>query len=231
MAKRDGLVSERRKFLNAAACLMGAAALGGYIAYDTLRAPSYEEAYKDENLRARWAEGFDAGPHAKIMIATPFVLDELKNKRNYAPPKGAFAATFPIDDSRIGSGTRSNVYVLPECFDPVYKEHIAPMSIVIENVIENHELVHAGHFAKGIPGIPPALFLRGNSTLDKRLFTAASEVLAYKSEFLGIQREKDRFVSGYRSGLKQLVKNALLDVLTLTNDRSIIDRLQGAANF
>jgi hypothetical protein len=229
--RQPGMDVERRKFLKAGAYLLGIAAMGGYIAYHSLRDTEFSEAYENEKLRPRWAHGLKTREYAKIAIATPPLLEELKAKKNYTPPKGAFAATFPDDDSRIGSGTRSNVYVFPECFDPVYKKQIEPMGIIIENVIENHELVHADHFAKGIPGIQLPLFLRKDNTLDKRLFTAVSEVLAYKSEFSGLERENNRFVAEYRSGLKQLVKTALLEAISLTNDKSIIDRLQNEAKF
>ncbi len=232
MTKRKrGLDSERRKFLHTGLYLLGAVTIGGYIAYDSLRSPGFGEAYENEKLRHRWADGLETRSYARIMIATPAVLEDLKTKRGYTPPKGAFAATFPLEDSRIGMGSQSNVYVLPECFDPVYKKHVKPMGIIIENVIENHELVHADHFARGIPGLPLTLFLRDGNSLDKRLFTAASEVIAYKSEFSGLRNETDKFVAEYRSGIKRLIKTALLDALSLTKDKSILTRLQAEARF
>ncbi|MEM2916404.1 MAG: hypothetical protein QXT19_03560 [Candidatus Woesearchaeota archaeon] len=231
MARHQRFDSDRRKLLNAGLYFIGTIAVGGYLAYDSIRSPDFREAYENEKLRHKWADGLETRKYARIMIATPAVLEELKNSKNYTPPKGAFAATFPVDESRIGSGSRSIVYVFPECFAPAYKEHISDIGIIIENVIENHELVHANHYYQGIPGFPLSLFQRKDSTLDNNLFTIASEIIAHKSEFLGLQNAKSGFVAKYRDGLRALANNHLCTLHSLTNDRSLIERLELEARF
>jgi hypothetical protein len=193
--------------------------------------PSFTEAYSDLEKRKLWLENIDASPYAKLTLVTPEILEGLRQRFQYTPPDGAFAATFPDDEQKVGKGTNSTVYLYDEVFHPRYHTVTESIGIIIENVLKRHELLHAEHFSQGIVRYPMEQFMNPDGSLNKGLFTAASEVLCYRSEYFGLSGEKDGFVTAYANALVGFAQAEVIKAAGFTKDEKLVARLLHDATF
>lgn len=215
-------------------------ALGGacYFAYSRFHVPSFEEAYDDSFKRQRWLDGLESRPYATKIIATDATLDELKRAINYAPPRDPwgglpFADTRALQEENVARGSPSMLYVYESCFDPLIARFKRSLGIIVENVIERHELLHADHFYSGIPGYPPEWFLRPDKEINRALFMAVTEIVCHRSEYDALNRiaAKDAYLSLYQEGLKKLVAPYFLVLPRLTDNQEMIQKAKRESWF
>jgi hypothetical protein len=218
----------RRKFLYGAVGL-GALAVAGGLIYSSLRSPTYLEAFSDPEKRAAWLTRFSRESYSTLRLLSNGDL-ELLQREGVGINSVAFAATVPRDAAKIGCGSGSTTYVIDtECFRPAgLFQH--DLGVIVENVLLRHELIHAEHFHSGISGYDPSWFLK-NGVFDARLFVAASEVVAHRSEHKGLAGKMGDFIDYYRWSLPAQVVLHVADALRLaTNDR-LREKLKQDARF
>ena len=210
----------RRSWIKAAGATLILAA-AGKVGYELFRPTTYVEAFDDEGKRTAWLDSLNDRPYITKKIATPQDLDHLRRtKDGYVPPDGTFAATMANNDEQVPNGAMSTLYVYRSCFDPMYSRLKDAMGIVIENVIDHHELLHGDHFFKGIDGVHPSKFLQADGSLDRLLFLNVSEVVCYRSEWDGLAdyANGSKFLTYYRDALKKVAFPHFLQALAMSKD-------------
>lgn len=231
----------RRQWIKGSLFFGGVAAFGGlgFLLRQNLRSPTFIEAYEDLSKRQKWLDGLDSRPYVSKYIARPEHLAELKKRINYTPERGPhgellFADTVPIQEEKAGNGSASTIYVYEEsCFDPAQIKVKKGQGVIVENVINNHELVHTDHFYSGIKGYPLEWFYDKERKIDVPLFMAVSEIVSHRKEYEGLNRlkRKDHFVRLYQSAIKELVRPYFQMLPQLTNNSRLIEKAQQEAWF
>jgi hypothetical protein len=79
---------------------------------------------------------------------------------------------------------------------------------IIENVVNNHELIHADHFYSGMIEFPESTFFENGkfkSEKEKGMFIAISELICNRREYDALDKlaQKDDFINEYREILRQ----------------------------
>ncbi|MDO8563879.1 MAG: hypothetical protein Q7R87_02635 [Nanoarchaeota archaeon] len=206
----------RRNFLlkaGAGAGLLAILGFTGWKAHDKFGSVSFEKAYENPNLRERWLQtSTDTRPYVKKIIATPEHLADLKARLDYTPEKGMSAATVMRDQSKVTRGAISDIFVYDDTFNPDFKRIVKGWGRVVENIVNNHELVHADHWYSGIPGYPSEWFFDKDGKIDdnmkRALLLQVSEVVAHRSEYNGLvaMDKKDDFIDAYQHSLVKVAK-------------------------
>ncbi|MEK6889232.1 MAG: hypothetical protein AABW80_03945 [Nanoarchaeota archaeon] len=186
---------------------------GGWKVYDTFRGVDFERAYAHPEFREKWLRTrTDSRPYVARHIATPTDLAELKRRLNYTPPEDARAATVIRDDNKAWNGGESDLFVYDYAFNSIPREHVRSAGRVVENIVNNHELVHADHWYSGIEGYPKEWFFGEDGKLgsnkERALLLEVSEAVAHRKEYDGLTRMKgkDDFVNAYQANLVSVAK-------------------------
>lgn len=206
----------RRNFLLkslAGAGLLATLGVAGWKTYDSSRSVSFERAYANPDLRERWLQNStDTRPYVNKIIATSEHLADLKRRLDYTPQKGMSAATVMRDQSKVTHGAISDVFVYDDTFNSDFKGFVKGWGRVVENIINNHELVHADHWYSGISGYPNEWFFDKDGKIDdnmkRALLLQVSEVVAHRKEYDGLvaMKGKDEFVNAYQHNLVKIAK-------------------------
>ena len=227
-AKQKGI--NRRKAIKGIIALGGLtiAGAGAYNLYDFIRNPSFVEAFDNPSKREKWLNSLENRAYVDKKITTQEDLIQLKRKLDYSPPKDAFAATIAEQEEMIGRGSKSTLYVYDTCFNKDYSTFKEGLGIVVENVINNHELIHSDHYFSGIPGYPIGLFKKSNRSFNVPLFMSISEIIAHKREYdkLITGKHDNEFVILYQSKIKDLVKPYFQLIQALTNNSKILKKVE-----
>ena len=215
----------RRSFIRNLTIAIGLGALGygGERLYEAVHSPSYVEAYDNPNLQQRWLDSLKGRPYVTKKITTDADRAELKRRFDYEVREGIIADTVYNQDLPVGEGCTSTLYVHPEAFDYNVRDFKREQGVIVTNIIENHELIHADHYHHGIEGFPISWFKAEDSKINVSLFLAVSELKGYHSEFLGLEGKADsRFVAFYRSQLSVLAKPYWDNLQKLTNNQQLL---------
>jgi hypothetical protein len=228
-------IASRRKFILGATAGAIAVTTGGIALVKYLSNPDYTEAHQDPSLRQEWLDSLQGRSYATKRIASKEDLSELQKRYNYSPPIGAFAATIPTQ-GEIGKGAKSTLYVYEECFQhSPNKDHTMDLGTVVENVIENHELIHADHYYDGLPGLSLELFVNEDRILNKALFKSVSEVVSHRSEHDELKKKlkdaKTNFIEFYLNSLRGQVLPHYSEVLRQTKNEQILEVTKEHADF
>ncbi len=233
----------RRKFLlksGAGVGLLGVLGFAGWKARDTFRSVSFEEAYNKPELRERWLqESTNTKPYVTKIIATPQHLADLKKRLDgYTPEKGMSASTVMRDQSKVTRGAISDIFVYDDTFNPDFKNIVKGWGRVVENIINNHELVHADHWYSGIPGYPNEWFFDKDGKIDnnmkRALLLQVSEVVAHRSEYDGLttMKKKDDFIDAYQHSLVKIAKPIFVLAYALAKgNKDLQDKIKREAWF
>ena len=245
MSKRKRIEAERleaeqisrRRFLQrlglaGATTLLAGSGLG-YLLHKS-SPPIYSEAYEDEAKRDAWLQGLASRPYVTKRIATPEMVVKLNSRYHNNIQPDATAITIALDEENAGNGSRSELYVLPMAFDRYVKEFREGMGVITENIIENHELLHADHNYSGIPGYPLDLFRNKDGGMNRPLFIAATEIIGHKSEYQSLLRKQSSnpLVREYLAHFKRLLIQPIVSELERTADnKPLVKRLIEEAQF
>ncbi|MEK6928965.1 MAG: hypothetical protein AABW65_03355 [Nanoarchaeota archaeon] len=221
--------TSRRKMLKNMAIATGFIAAAGFLAYKNFYKTSFLEAYHDPRLRERWLAQLDGRHYVAKKLATSDTIKELQELFSYTPERinnklVPFADTISLKNAPIGHGTRSELYVYEEsCFsqEPAQAKLARGLGVIVENVIENHELIHAEHFYNGIADYPFSWFFV-DGKFNRDVFLAVSEIVCHRKEYEGLQEKArdDRYVFLYQSALKKLAEPYFAQVvLSSKNDK------------
>lgn len=214
----------------------------GWLSYALYRhhcKPSFVEAYTVPSQRQAWLDGLEDRPYVTKKIVTPQTLEELKITLDYTPPKDIygnppFADTIALQKGKVCFGSKSALYVYPEsCFDRLLSKFKEGLGKIIENVIEEHELLHADHFYLGIKGYPIKWFYDKNKKIHPVVFLYASEIVCHRKEFEGLKRMKmkDQYISMYQSLLPKLVMPYFQELPKITENQALLQKIRKEAWF
>ena len=203
------------------------------------RIVTYEKAIKgNERTKQDWIDQVVFGITPPYVVGVKFgnrnLLGELRNKLNYIPPEGAWAATIALgkngsidhltfaSDEDVGKGAKSIVVVFPNAFFDLYDqnselERLNPRpnlyldsGLLVSNVILNNEFTDALHFNSGIPGYSTELFKDKHGKLNRALYIAALDSLSYASEYRSLlanpRFKSSKFIQFYSESLVNLAK-------------------------
>jgi len=231
----------RRQFIGNATKLvgLGGLAFAGWKAYDLFRGVDFERAYANPEFREKWLQTrTDSRPYVTKHIATPTDLAELKRRRDYTLPEGASAATVIRDDNKVWNGAESDLFIYGECFNPDFKQFVRGWGRVVENIINNHELIHADHWYSGISGYPKEWFFgedgKSGGNQERALLLEVSEVVAHRKEYDGLttMKGKDNFINAYQANLVSLAKpHFVLAYALAEGNRELKDKIRKEAWF
>ena len=131
------------------------------------------------------------------------------------------------DEENVGRGAPSMLYVYEEgTFNPDAQQRPFKHSlgIVVENVIKNHELIHADHFYAGIPSYPSSWFETADKRINRLLFLTVSEIVAHRHEYQGLVHipRKDAYLIFYQEALQQLALPYFLQLPQLTSNKDLL---------
>ncbi len=238
-----GQALSRRNFLlqtGAGAGLLAALGFGGWKAYNSFGSVSFERAYADPSLRERWLEtSTDTRPYVTKVIATPTHLADLKARFDgYTPEKGMSAATVMRDQSKVTRGALSDIFVYEDTFNPDFKSIVKGWGRVVQNIINNHELIHADHWYSGIPSYPQGWFFDKDGKIEdnakRALLLHVSEVVAHRKEYDGLvaMKKKDAFVDAYQQNLVKVAKPLFVLAYALAQgNKDLQDKIKREAWF
>ncbi|GEM_PF-6631986 len=186
---KKGKIS-RRTFLG----LAGLAAAVGVIygVHEVVRAPTYAEAMLNPSKRQAYAESLleNKPTYADVHYMPQGLLAKLRGE-GYEIPFGIFAVTIPHERDPFRIGTKSTIILTNECFDTIYQQAKPAwhdIGLIVGNVINNHEMLHAKHFHNGIHQYENKLFYNTKGEFNRALFKAVSELLAHQEEGKELER-------------------------------------------
>jgi len=172
--------------------------------------PFHDVVLLDPSLRPLWLGQFvDVLPsYASLIYADAAVLDSVEREHQYVPPEDKHAFSFPDDESQLGRGSSTSIYICPESISPLFEQLPYPpedLSLILRTAIGTHELLHAQHFFSSPDAYPVEHFFDDGGVFNRRLFMNVSELLCYHAEYdaLGEQLHGSDlpFVEQYRSEL------------------------------
>ena len=227
-SKQKGI--SRRKAIKVMFATAGLFAVSAGVStlYENIHAPSFTEAFDNPFKRDRWLSNLESRPYANKKIATSEDLLELKRNLDYTPPKDAFAAAIAEQEEIVGRGSKSTLYIYETCFNNDFTPFKKGLGIIVENVINNHELIHADHYFSGIPGYSINLFKKTDGSFNIPLFMSISEIIAHRNEYekLVESKHKDEFVLFYQSKIKDLAYPHFQIIYHLTKDSEILKKVE-----
>lgn len=178
-----------------------------------------------------------------VKLATPEVLEGLKQKYNFVPYLGTYVVTIPEEEGKLGNGTKSTVYFLPFSFDKMHKPNSPlhkrypdlhdSMAIMMDSMVSNGAYTMAKHYSHGIPPYPVSQFKDSNGNFNDTLYKQVIKLLSLSSEYKGLLRKRkksNKFADTYLSGVVMAGKITyqLLSHPSLTKDmdKTLIENLK-----
>ncbi len=233
--KQEHELSRRRwlKTIGKAGSL--ALALGAsYLAYDRLHIPSYSEAFNRPELRERWLHSLPTKPYITMKFATLEEQAAIRKKEGYTQDLEPWTSIKPMDEKKVGKGTSSILYLHSSVFDETTPAQFkASTGICIENMVKNHELIHAEHFYAGIPNYPMDWFTNQAGELNVPLFMSVSEIVCHRKEFQGLNeiKKRDKHLDFYQSSLYKLALPYFLQVKRINVNPALEEKIKQEAWF
>src|SRR3989344_6492929 len=184
---------------------VGLAALAGigFAAHqvnESTRNATYEEALSDPTKRQAYARSLlqNKPNYVDIEYMPTGLLDQLKGE-GYELPFGAFAITVPHERNPFKIGGKSTIILTDECFALNYRkarQAWTDIDLLVRNVVENHEKVHAHHYHEGILGYDIKDLTNSRGELNEPLFKTISELLAHVEENKGLKEKSKMAKTG-----------------------------------
>lgn len=227
----------RRKFLVAG--LTALVAGTAYCVHEQTRFPTYAEALTDPRKRQAYAESLlEEKPEyvADIQYMPHDLLQKIQNLGYKLMPEG-LAMTIPQEYLPFRIGTKSIIILRDTGFDESHqrKPEIWPdQHLILKNIIQNHERLHAEHNYKGMLQYQSSRFQSQQGKFNRNLFLMVSELLGHQAEYQGLLKVKDQATSPYLSlylgdiaGFMRPYYDALSDPkVTKEMDPAFIQRLR-----
>lgn len=197
---------------------------------DTLTTDAEKQNYIDTTMVGKKPD------YITVEFTTPQILQELKEKYDYTPPKGVFGVTIPVDLDKVGKGADSKVYVFDSFFELYnqFPQFRKDLEFMLRNYLVNHEFVHAKHLKYGISDYPIDLFKDSDGNLNKKLYEAVTEIIANRAEYITLLEDdrikSSRFLRNIASEARGLAKgyyNTFSDPQATKNmNKDFIERLK-----